>query len=270
MRGEPLTANTDPNAYVYDGNGTRVEKISGGATTVYVFADSKVVAEYVNGAAASAPTREYIYSGNQLTAKIEAGAVQYLHQDHLSVRLMTDSNGNTIGEQGHFPYGEAWYAKNTTSKWTFTTYERDSESVNDYAMAREYVSRLGRFSALDPAGLQSVDLTNPQTWNLYAYAQDNLLNVIDPLGLDAMDFYDCVGSGYDEAACASLYLGPNTTVVVNGNAPTDDGVQPYFPEAPDPCSIGPGCGISSGGGGGGLCGPIGCIPTTPLTTAAEL
>ena len=34
-----------------------------------------------------------------LAAKIEGGATQYYHQDQLSVRVLTDSNGVKIGEQ---------------------------------------------------------------------------------------------------------------------------------------------------------------------------
>jgi hypothetical protein len=35
----------------------------------------------------------------------------------------------------------------------------------------------------DPAGLAAVDLTNPQTWNRYAYVGNNPLGNVDPLGL---------------------------------------------------------------------------------------
>ena len=34
-----------------------------------------------------------------------------------------------------------------------------------------------------PAGLAAVDITNPQTWNRYAYVVNNPLNAVDPLGL---------------------------------------------------------------------------------------
>ncbi len=70
--------------YGYDGNGLRVKKVSGGTTTVYTFSGTKVTAEYVNGAAPASPTREYIYAGSQLLAKIEGGATNYYHADHLS------------------------------------------------------------------------------------------------------------------------------------------------------------------------------------------
>jgi RHS repeat-associated protein len=165
--------------YTYDGKGLRVRKASGTTTTVYSFSGSKVIAEYVNGAAPGSPTREYIYSGSALLAKVEGTATQYYHSDHLSARVMTDSSGNKIGEQGHFPYGETWYATNTTTKWEFTTYERDSESGNDYAMARYHVNRLGRFSSPDLLAGSSGD---PQSLNKYSYVRNDPANLVDPSG----------------------------------------------------------------------------------------
>jgi RHS repeat-associated protein len=173
--------------YTYDGNGVRVKKVSGSTTTVYVFSGSKVIAEYVNGVAVGSPTREYIYSGGQMIAKIEGGVTNYYHSDHLSARVTTDSTGALAGQQGHFPFGESWYSANSTTKFQFTSYERDAESGNDYAMARYNVNRLGRFSSPDPlAG----DTTNPQSLNRYAYVQNDPANRMDPTGLDG----DCGGA----------------------------------------------------------------------------
>src|SRR5229473_8563306 len=140
---------------VYDGLGIRIRKCapncgSPASSTIYVFSGSKVIAEYDNGAAVASPSREYIYSRAQLLAKIESGATTYFHADHLSARLLTDSSGNTLRQRGHYPFGETWYETGTTTKFKFTTYERDAESGNDYALARYSVNRLGRFSSLDP------------------------------------------------------------------------------------------------------------------------
>ncbi len=158
-----------------------MKKVSGGTTTVYSFSGTKVTAEYVNGAAPASPTREYIYARSQLLAKIEGGVTNYYHADHLSVRVTTDTNGNIAGQQAHYPYGESWYASSTTTKWQFTSYERDAESVNDYAIFRYHVNRLGRFSSPDPlAG----SIRNPQSLNHYAYVLNDPCNLSDPLGLD--------------------------------------------------------------------------------------
>ena len=96
-----------------------------------------------------------------------AGTTPMYHlRDHLSVRVNTDSNGNKTGEQGHYPYGESWYLTNTTVKQQFTSYEGDSETSNDYAIARYYINRLGRFSSVDPV---AGNTSNPQSLNRYTY-----------------------------------------------------------------------------------------------------
>ncbi|PYU00232.1 MAG: hypothetical protein DMG38_09035 [Acidobacteria bacterium] len=173
--------------YTYDGNGLRVEKVSTlgstTTTTVYVFSGSKVIAEYDNGASASSASREYIYSGAKLIAQIDSNGTRYYHQDHLSNRLATDSSGNKIGEQGHFPFGEQWYPvppASPTTKWQFTSYERDAESGNDYAAARYDISRLGRFASPDP---MAGSTANPQSLNRFSYVQNDPINLVDPFGL---------------------------------------------------------------------------------------
>jgi RHS repeat-associated protein len=174
-------------AYIYDGKSHRVQKClpsCGGSNpnTVYIFWRSKVIAEYDNGAAAGSPSREYIYSGATLLAKIDSSGTKYYQQDHLSNRLITDSSGNTVGQQGHFPYGEQWYPvppASPTTKWEFTTYERDSESGNDYAQARYNVNGLARFSSPDRMAGSSSD---PQSLNRYSYVRNMPVMLTDPFG----------------------------------------------------------------------------------------
>jgi RHS repeat-associated protein len=165
--------------YTYDGNSLRVKKASGSTTTVYIFAGSKVIAEYDNGAAVGSPSREYIYSGSSLLAKIDSSSTKYYHQDQLSNRVVTDSSGNTLEQLGHYPFGESWYNA-TNDKLLFTTYERDAESGNDYAMMRSYVNRLARFSSPDPL---SGSTGSPQTLNRYAYTAGDPVDFTDPTGM---------------------------------------------------------------------------------------
>jgi RHS repeat-associated protein len=179
-----VSINSAANAYVYDGNGLRVKKCAPNCTspttrTVYIFSGSKVIAEYDNGAAVGSPAREYLYAGGSLLARIDGSTTKYYHQDHLSNRLTTDSSGTALEQKGHFPFGEDWYQG--SDKLKFTTYERDSESGNDFAMARYNVNRLGRFASPDPlAG----SIANPQSLNRYAYVQNTPANLVDPSGLD--------------------------------------------------------------------------------------
>ncbi len=179
--GENRLVSSTGTTYSYDGNSLRVKKVLGGTTTVYVFSGTKVIAEYVNGAL----SKEYVYSGGQLIATHEGATLKYHQSDHLSVRVSTDTNGAVIGQQGHFPFGESWYASSSTTKWQFTTYERDTESGNDYAIFRSYVNRLGRFSSPDPiAG----SIADPQSLNHYAYVRNDPVNLVDPGGLEPLRF----------------------------------------------------------------------------------
>jgi hypothetical protein len=61
-----------------------------------------VIAEYDNGAAPTAPSREYIYNGaggstTGLLAMISGSATTYCHRDHLSARLMSSARGEIAG-----------------------------------------------------------------------------------------------------------------------------------------------------------------------------
>ena len=170
---------------VYDGLGIRIRKCapncgSPASSTIYIFSGSKVIAEYDNGAAVASPSREYIYSGAQLLAKSESGALTYYHSDHLSNRATTDSSGNVLAQRAHYPFGETWYESGAASKLKFTTYERDSETGDDFAMARYAVSGLGRFSS--PDALAGSALA-PQSMNRFSYVQNDPINSADPSGL---------------------------------------------------------------------------------------
>jgi RHS repeat-associated protein len=175
-------------SYSYDGNSLRVQKVSGGTTTIYIFAGSKVIAEYSGTTSPYPLAREYIYSGGALLAKIESGATKYYHQDQLSNRVVTDSSGTAVAQLGHYPFGESWYNA-SSDKLLFTSYERDSESGNDYAMMRSSVNRLARFSSPD---LLTGTTGDPQSLNHYTYVLNDPANLIDPFGLDTINLFYCM------------------------------------------------------------------------------
>ena len=165
-----------------DGNNVRVKKVSGANTTVTIYSGGVVLAEYLNGAAPGSPTNEYIYAGSQRIMSVQSGTTDYWHYDHLSPRVRTDTSGNVADQRGTYPFGENWYSPSGAG-WMFTTYARDAESGNDYAMARSHVNRLNRFSSPDPLDLAAVSLDNPQSLNRYSYVMDVPVSLVDPLGL---------------------------------------------------------------------------------------
>jgi RHS repeat-associated protein len=167
--------------YVYDGAGLRVKTSS----TLYIFAGAKVIAEYpVGSTTPETPDREYVYSGGQLLATFAGTAVKYSYPDHLSTRVEADSTGAVLRKTGHLPFGDAWYETLTnggvTSKWKFTSYERDSASDTDYAIFRNNSWRYGRFMQADKlAG----SIGDPQSLNRFAYTRNDPVNLVDPIGL---------------------------------------------------------------------------------------
>jgi RHS repeat-associated protein len=59
--------------------------------------------------------------------------------------------------------------------------ERDAETGLDYFGARYLSSAQGRFTSADTP-LIDQNPTDPQSWNLYAYARNNPLKYVDPSG----------------------------------------------------------------------------------------
>jgi len=116
-----------------------------------------------------------------------SGLQYYRHADWLGTsRLQIDTSGNLYGGRAYAPFGET-YAEAGTADRSFTGQTQDvisgSQGIYDF-LFRQQASSQGRWLVPDPAGLAAVDLTNPQTWNRYAYVANNPLSNVDPQGLD--------------------------------------------------------------------------------------
>lgn len=123
--------------------------------------------------------------------------VRWLVSDHLGTpRMALDKTGSLAGVTRHdyLPFGEdlqAGAGGRTTIqgydgaynvRQKFTGYERDEETNLDYAQARYYTGRQGRFTSVD-ALQSSANPGQPQSWNRYTYTLNNPLNFTDPTGL---------------------------------------------------------------------------------------
>jgi RHS repeat-associated protein len=162
--------------YSYDGDGKRVKKIvsATGETTIFVYdAAGKSIAEYS-------------------TIVSTTPQVSYLTSDNLgSPRINTDQNGAVTARHDYLPYGEEiampqrnaglGYATDDVRK-KFADYERDQETILEYAGSRYYSSSRARFTTIDPL-MSSGKPTRPDTWNRYLYVLNNPLILMDPVGL---------------------------------------------------------------------------------------
>ena len=108
-----------------------------------------------------------------------------------STRLLTNYPTPTVAEcDDYYPFGEQVSCGGTsTTTHKFTGYERDTESGLDNAQARYNSSSLGRFMSPDPIGNFIADATNPQSWNMYTYVENDPTAMIDPSGLCGADTY---------------------------------------------------------------------------------
>ena len=133
--------------------------------------------------------------------------IRWLVTDQLgTARIVLDQSGllTAVSRHDYLPFGEELNAgvggRTTGQGYTgtdglrqqFTVYERDVETSLDYAQARYYASKHGRFTTPDrPFADQST--VNAQSWNLYIYVRNNPLVMIDPTGRFG-DYYFWDGS----------------------------------------------------------------------------
>jgi RHS repeat-associated protein len=111
---------------------------------------------------------------------------EFVHFNALgSTAMVTDASGATQMDEVRYPWGEEW-------NHTGSRYDEHFAGMqwHDYSAGlnptpnRQYSGNYGRWLSPDPLG---GDVTNPQTWNRYAYVANNPTNFIDPLGLDSWD-----------------------------------------------------------------------------------
>ena len=95
---------------------------------------------------------------------------------------MTNLSQGVYSSMDYAPFGEQIEGgSGTTHKCT--DLERDGESGLDHAWFRQYSSPQARWLSPDPAGLAAEDPASPQSWNRYAYVENEPTDFIDPSGL---------------------------------------------------------------------------------------
>jgi RHS repeat-associated protein len=194
--GQQTSANFYSTQMSYDGDRLRARLVENGTSTTYYVRSSvlggQVMAD-INGSGAW--VHGYVYVEGQLLAYQENGRVLWVHDEPITkAKRMTDSTGAIVNASELDPFGgqvgpatsqsgTLWNSQTWLQHHRYSTYERDSNSSDD-AMNRRYNRWWSRFDQPDPYE-GSYDLTNPQSFNRYAYVQNDPVNLIDPTGLNA-------------------------------------------------------------------------------------
>ena len=185
-------------SYTYGDSNERLIAEEGGLRTYYVGEGGATIAEYIEGSNSTTPawSKHYVYLGARLLATLTpngsgAEVIQFHHPDRLGTRIVTDPQYGTYFEQQTLPFGTALNetpppgATFGETNRRFTSYDRSPTTGLDYAV---YDSQQGRFTQVDPIGMNAVSLTSPQTLNLYAYCANDPINRTDPSGLGFFSF----------------------------------------------------------------------------------
>ena len=120
--------------------------------------------------------REYITLGGATIAIIDAGGINYVHNDHLATpQVMTDGAAAVVWDASYRPFGEATIAGAAANQQRFPGQTADAETGYSDNWYRTYDASLGRYLQSDPIGLMA-------GFNTYAYAGGNPVMNMDPTG----------------------------------------------------------------------------------------
>ena len=164
--------------YTYNGLGQRVIKEADGVTTIFHYDfDGNLIAESLPDGTI---TSEYLYMGTSRLARVDVGssAIYYYLNDHLGTpQIMTDASGTAVWEATSKPFGEADVNSESVVNNNFRLPGQvfDKESGLHYNYFRDYHPGIGRYVEADPIGLKG-------GINLYVYANNNPVNLVDPRG----------------------------------------------------------------------------------------
>ena len=174
--------------YLYDADGRRVRKTTATATVDYVYDLAGHQIAEINSSGAW--TREEVYAGGHHLATYSGGptgTTYFDHADWLGTERGGSNMAGTICETiVSFPFGDGEVTSGScgdVSPMHYTGKQRDTETNLDDFDARYYSSQYGRFMSSDwsavPVPVPYANLTNPQTLNLYAIVNDNVMTFAD-------------------------------------------------------------------------------------------
>lgn len=162
----------------YDGDGARLWKLTS-TNTLQVWIDGNY--EEKNG-----KILFHILAGRRTVCTFDStgtNVFEYYHDDLLgSTAIQSDQNGNEIQNFGYTAFGKNRVTQSSTAfpvSRRYTSQVLDDDTGLYYFNFRYYDPQLGRFMQPDDI---IPGLSDPQSYNRYAYVRNNPLRHTDPLG----------------------------------------------------------------------------------------
>ncbi|WP_169736625.1 RHS repeat-associated core domain-containing protein [Promicromonospora kroppenstedtii] len=191
--GDGSVSASESDEFVYSAEGDRLVRKQDGDVTVYL-PGQEITLDGETGAVSA--QRYYSFAGQSVALRsgpMAAGVTSIFADPHGTgtiqiantvdrvVRRYTDGFGSERGSSA----GVAVGGGSSTSEWVgdhgFLDKPEDSSGLTAVG-ARLYDSMLGAFVSVDPI----MDLSDPQQWNAYGYANQNPTTWSDPTGLKPM------------------------------------------------------------------------------------
>ena len=172
-------SDAESSSYVYDGRDKRLEAMRDGTITKYIYdAAGNLLAE---AGPSNTITRYYIYGQGLMAMVTPTDELYGYNFDAIgSTIAMTDDSGQIVNAYAYTPFGRITNKQETIAQpFTFVGQHGVMTEPNGfyYMRARYYDPQTGRFISQDPLGFDGGDV------NLYIYAANNPVLLIDPNGL---------------------------------------------------------------------------------------
>ena len=164
--------------YLYTASGDRLLRHQDGTTTLYL-PGQEITRDHTG---TLKTTRYYTHNGQLVTIGTGSGAAgltTLISDHHATAELAINNNTHQATRRYHDPYGNP---RGTSATWVddkgFLGKPTDTTGLTHIG-ARYFDPQIGRFITVDPI----MDLTDPQQWQAYAYANNTPVTMSDPTGL---------------------------------------------------------------------------------------
>ena len=168
-------------AYTFNGAGQRIKKVTTETRIFHYDPQGHLIAE-TNGT--GQVLAEYVYLNDRRLALIKPReTVYYHHNNHLGTpQVLTDGTANVAWKATYTLFGQAQIlVQAVVNPFRLPGQYYDTETGLNYNYHRTYHPNIGRYVTPDPIGLSG-------GMNLYVYAENNPVGLIDPVGLSSLTF----------------------------------------------------------------------------------